>query len=108
MPRAKPERRVVWGRIAAVLAICGLFLALWTGSPATAAAFDRLASWLAPHREAWYALPLVMLAFVTLGLVMVPVLLAIHPLAHAYYIMGLCGLGFAVGLWLLRAEAQRR
>ena len=110
MPRAKPERRVVWGRIAAVLAISGLFLALWTWSP-TADAFGWLASWLAPHREAWYALPLVMLAFVALGLILVPVLLLVAatgvvfgPVLGPLYALAGClasaSTGFAIGRWI--------
>ena len=118
MPRAKPERHVVWVRIAAVLAISGLFLALWTWSPATAVAFDRLASWLAPHREAWYALPLVVLAFVTLGLVMVPVLLLVAAtgvvfgpvLGPVYALVGClasASTGFAIGRWIGLRRVER-
>jgi len=36
--------------------------------------------------------------------VVVPLLLALDPLAHAYYVLALCALGCAVGLWLLRRE----
>ena len=36
--------------------------------------------------------------------VVVPLLLATDPLAHLHYMLALCALGFAVGLWLLRRE----
>jgi MFS family permease len=34
----------------------------------------------------------------------VPLLMRLDPLAHLYYVLALCVLGCAVGLWLLRAE----
>ena len=100
-----------WVRIAAVLAIGGLLLAAWIWSPVTAAAFDRLATSLAPHRHAWYALPMVILAFVTLGLAMVPVLLLIAatgvvfgPVLGPVYALAGClasaSTGFALGRWI--------
>ena len=102
---------MVWRRAAAVLATCGLLLAAWMWSPETAAAFDRIASWLSPHRDAWYALPLVMLAFVTLGLVMVPVLLLVAvtgvvfgPVLGPVYALAGClasaSTGFVIGRWI--------
>jgi phospholipase D1/2 len=111
MPRANPGRRVVWIKAAAVLAVCGLLVAAWTWSPVTAVTLDRLASWLAPHRHAWYAPPLVMLAFVTLGLVMVPVLLLIAvtgvvfgPILGPLYALAgslaSASVGFAIGRWI--------
>ncbi|KGM34504.1 MFS transporter [Inquilinus limosus] len=35
----------------------------------------------------------------------IPALLALNPLAHLYYMLALCALGCAVGLWLMRREA---
>jgi MFS family permease len=32
----------------------------------------------------------------------VPLLMHVNPLAHLYYVLALCALGFGVGLWLLR------
>jgi phospholipase D1/2 len=102
---------VVWVRVAAVLVICGLLLAAWTWSPVTAVAFDRMVSSLAPHRHAWYALPIVMLAFVTLGLILVPVLLLVAvtgavfgPVLGSVYALAGClasaSTGFAIGRWI--------
>jgi phospholipase D1/2 len=109
---------VGWVRIAAVLAICGLLLAAWIWSPVTAAAFDRLATSLAPHRHAWYALPMVMLAFVTLGLAMVPVLLLIAatgvvfgPVLGPVYALAGClasaSTGFALGRWIGLRQVEK-
>lgn len=100
-----------WVRAAALLAMCGVLVAAWAWSPAAAGIFDRLASWLAPHRQAWYALPLVMLAFVTLGLVLVPVLLLVAVtgvvfgpvLGPVYALAGSlasASVGFAIGRWI--------
>ena len=33
---------------------------------------------------------------------MIPALLVLNPLAHLYYMLALCVLGCAVGLWLMR------
>ena len=41
----------------------------------------EVAAWLAPHRHAWYALPIVMLAFVALALVPVMLLIAATGIA---------------------------
>jgi uncharacterized membrane protein YdjX (TVP38/TMEM64 family) len=71
---------------------------------------DGLAAWLAPHRHAWYALPAVALAFVGLGLLMVPVLLLIAAtgvvfgpwLGPIYAMAGSlasASIGFAIGRW---------
>jgi phospholipase D1/2 len=100
----------VWLRLAAVLVICGSLLAAWTWSP-TSEHLDQLVVALAAHRHAWYALPGVMLAFVVLGLMMVPVILliavtgiAFGPLLGSVYAMAGClasaSVGFAIGRWL--------
>jgi uncharacterized membrane protein YdjX (TVP38/TMEM64 family) len=63
------------------------------------------------HRRAWYALPVVMIAFVVLGLAMVPVILlitatgiAFGPLLGPVYAMAGClasaSTGFAIGRWV--------
>jgi phospholipase D1/2 len=87
----------------------GVILA-WLLLPVDVSVQD-FAAWFAPHRRAWYALPGVAVAFVTLGLAMVPVLLLITATGIAFgpwlgplYAMGGClasaSTGFALGRWL--------
>ena len=79
--------------------------------PRTAMNLDEIAAWLSAHRYTWYALPAVMLAFVVLGLAMVPVILliaatgiAFGPLLGPVYAMAGClasaSTGFALGRWI--------
>jgi phospholipase D1/2 len=101
--------RPVWLRLAvAALAVCGLLAAAWKSAPETAGNLDEFVGWLAAHRYAWYALPVVMLTFVVLGLVMVPVIvliaatgIAFGPLLGPVYAMAGClasaSTGFAIG-----------
>jgi uncharacterized membrane protein YdjX (TVP38/TMEM64 family) len=69
---------------------------------------DELTAWFAVHRTDWYALPAVIIAFVVLGLAMVPVVLliaatgiAFGPLLGPAYAMAGClvsaSIGFAIG-----------
>jgi uncharacterized membrane protein YdjX (TVP38/TMEM64 family) len=66
----------------------------------------ELSSWLAPHRHAWYALPLVMLGFVVLAVLPVVLLIAatgiaFGPILGPLYAMAGCltsaSIGFAIG-----------
>jgi phospholipase D1/2 len=88
-----------------------LAVAAWIWPLRTAINLDEFAAWLAPHRHAWYALPAVVLAFVVLGLAMVPVILliaatgiAFGPLLGPLYAMAGClasaSTGFAIGRWM--------
>jgi len=99
----------VWLRVASVLILLGLSLAAW--HQRTAFNASEFAAWLAAHRYAWYGLPAVMLAFVVLGLAMVPVILliaatgvAFGPLLGPVYAMAGClasaSTGFAIGRWM--------
>lgn len=105
----------VWLRAASVLIVFGLILAAWhqrTFNP------EEFAAWLGTHRYAWYALPAVMIAFIVLGLAMVPVILliaatgvAFGPMLGPVYAMAGClasaSAGFAIGRWLgLRRVTQ--
>ena len=96
-----------WLRLAAVLVVCGMIAAAWWLSP-NANDLEQAAAWLVTHRYAWYALPGVMLAFVVLGLALVPVILlvaatgiAFGPLLGPVYAMAGClasaSTGFAIG-----------
>ena len=71
----------------------------------------------APHRTAWYALPAVVVAYVALGLVLVPVLalvaatgVAFGPWFGPLYAMAGClasaSTGFGLGRWLGRRRVQ--
>lgn len=107
-------------RIAVVLVvIIALALIGWLGAPAAAAVtLQDFSEWLAPHRRAWYAPPIVALAFVLLGLAMVPVLLLIGATGVAFgpwlgpvYAMTGClasaSIGFAIGRWTGLGRIQR-
>jgi uncharacterized membrane protein YdjX (TVP38/TMEM64 family) len=98
----------VWVRVGAVLAIGVCILAAWKWVPRTPAELDALTAWFAVHRNNWYALPSVVIAFVVLGLAMVPVVLliavtgiAFGPLLGPVYAMAGClasaSIGFAIG-----------
>ena len=91
--------------------LCGLAVAVWYWTLRGAVDADELFSWLLPHRRAWYALPVVMIAFVVLGLAMVPVILliaatgiAFGPMLGPVYAMAGClasaSAGFAIGRWM--------
>jgi uncharacterized membrane protein YdjX (TVP38/TMEM64 family) len=65
-------------RLAALLALLLALAAAWQWTPLRAALNpERLSAWLAPHREAWYALPATLAAFVVLGQLMVSVLVLV-------------------------------
>ena len=96
-------------RASVMVVVCGLMVlmvAAWKGTQMTAADLHEISAWLAPHRHAWYALPLVMLAFVVLGLVPVVLLIAatgiaFGPVLGPVYAMAGClasaSVGFAIG-----------
>jgi uncharacterized membrane protein YdjX (TVP38/TMEM64 family) len=97
-----------WLRLAAVLIVVTCIVAAWKWTPRTVGRLDELAAWLAVHRSEWYALPLVITAFVVLGLAMVPVVLliaatgiAFGPVLGPVYAMAGClvsaSIGFAIG-----------
>src|SRR5687768_689547 len=76
----------------------------------------EVSAWIAPHRHAWYALPMTMAGFVVLCLV--PVLLLIAATGVAFgpwlgplYAMAGClasaSFGFALGRWLGRRRIER-
>jgi uncharacterized membrane protein YdjX (TVP38/TMEM64 family) len=102
-----------WFHVAVVLIVCGLIAALWSWLPTTEWDIEAVAAWMAPYQRVWYALPLVVLAFI--GLTPVPVMLliaatgiAFGPVLGPLYAMAGClasgSVGFAIGRWL----GQRR
>lgn len=101
--------RLVWLRVSAVLVVFGLLAAAWKWIPMTTLDLRQVSVWLAPHRDAWYAMPMVMLAFMALGLVPVMLLIAatgiaFGPVLGPMYAMAGClasaSMGFAIGRWL--------
>ena len=103
-------------RVAAVFLICGLCLAAWNWLPLAAMDPDEVSAWVEPHRQAWYALPMVMLAFVALGLFPVLVLIAatgiaFGPVLGPIYAMAGClasaSMGFGIGRWLGMRRVER-
>ena len=86
MRNPKGANRDTWARVAAVLVvITTLAVVGWLGAQSAAVVTLRdFSEWLAPHRRAWYAPPTVALAFVLLGLAMVPVLLLIAATGLAF------------------------
>jgi len=79
---------------------------------------EQLSSLMAPHRHAWYALPLVIAAFVLLGLALVPVLLMIAATGAAFgpwlgpvYAMAgslaSASVGFGIGRWVGRERVAQ-
>jgi uncharacterized membrane protein YdjX (TVP38/TMEM64 family) len=101
--------RTRWIRVALVLIVCGAVAVVWSWFPTVEWDLDAISAWMAPHRHTWYALPLVMLAFI--GLAPVPVLLliaatgiAFGPVLGPLYAMAGClasgSVGFVIGRWL--------
>jgi len=101
----------VWPRVAAVLLLCGVCAVLWVWLSRSGISFEHLTARVTAHRHAWYALPAVVVAFVVLGLAMVPVTLliaatgiAFGPLLGPMYAMAGClasaSVGFAIGRWM--------
>ncbi len=107
--------QTTWIRLAAALMTCALCVAVWQWIPLAALDLHEISAWLAPHRRAWYALPMVMLAFIVLGLV--PVLLLISatgiafgPVLGPLYAMAGClasaSTSFAIGRWIGRKRVE--
>ena len=72
-----------------------------------------IAQWLAPHRHAWYALPMIMLGYV--GLAFVPVVLliaatgmAFGPVLGPLYAMAGCLASASAAFWIGRWTGSRR
>jgi uncharacterized membrane protein YdjX (TVP38/TMEM64 family) len=108
--------QLVWLRVAVLVLICGVCLAAWKWIPLTALSPDHVSAWVEPHRYAWYALPIVMLAFIVLCLFPVLLLItvtgiAFGPVLGPVYAMAGClasaSMGFALGRWLGMDRLQR-
>jgi len=100
---------LVWLRLTVALLICGICVAVWKWIPLGMMSPDEISIWVAPHRHTWYALPIVMLAFIVLALFPVLLLItatgiAFGPILGPIYAMVGClasgSTGFAIGRWL--------
>lgn len=113
------DRRSLPFRVVGALLLAALVAAAWRWTPLRGLLdLDRLAAWIEPHRGAWYALPIVMLAFVLLGFLMVPVAIPILAAGLAfgpwrgslYALVGAlttASLGFAIGRWIDPERVER-
>jgi phospholipase D1/2 len=108
--------QLAWLRLVAALLICGFCIAAWQWIPLPAMSPDEVSAWVEPHRHAWYALPMVMLAFIALGLFPVLLLItatgvAFGPVLGPIYAMAGClasaSMGFAIGRGLGMPRVER-
>ena len=102
-------RTLMWIRIGSILLFLALLAAAWQWTPLKSLVdLPRISAWIEPHRTSWYAAPLVAAAYVTLGLVMFPVLMMILATGIAFgpwlgplYALTGClasaSVGFAIG-----------
>jgi uncharacterized membrane protein YdjX (TVP38/TMEM64 family) len=108
--------KLVWWRISTALVICALIVAAWRWTPIATWDAHAISTWLAPHRQAWYAMPMVMAGFVVLGLVPVLLLIAatgiafgpvLGPLYAMAGALASASTGFAIGRWMGRWRVER-
>jgi phospholipase D1/2 len=98
-----------WIRVVAVLIVCAAVAVLWSRLPTGTWDLDAVSAWLAPHRHAWYALPVVVFAFIALSPVPVMLLITATGIAFGsllgpiYALVGCLAsgsVGFLLGRWL--------
>ena len=103
-------------RPVALVLLCGLAAAALYLVAQTPVTPGDVSAWLAPHRHAWYALPMTMLGFIVLGLVPVVLLIAatgiaFGPVLGPLYAMAGClasaSVAFAIGRWVGRGRIER-
>ena len=112
-------RPLGWLRLAVLATVVALLATAWVSLPYRPLSdLGTLAEWIAPHRHAWYGLPLVVAAYVLLGFLFVPVLLlitatgiAFGPLLGPVYAMAGCltsaSAGFGIGRWVGRQRIKQ-
>jgi uncharacterized membrane protein YdjX (TVP38/TMEM64 family) len=101
--------RPVWIRVAAVLIVCAAMAVVWSLIPTATWDLNAVSAWLAPHRRAWYGLPVVVFAYIALAPVPVMLLIAatgiaFGPILGPIYALAGClaggSCGFAMGRWM--------
>lgn len=112
-----PVKRVMLIAVAALVVIAAISAWPWSSGDHAGDLRASLAA-AAPHRTAWYALPIVAAAYIALGLAFVPVLalvaatgVAFGPWLGPVYAMTGCvasaSTGFGLGRWVGRQRVQR-
>jgi uncharacterized membrane protein YdjX (TVP38/TMEM64 family) len=109
-------RPLGWLQLAALLGVLGLTVAVWIWIPYEQLTDLRsLSRVIAPYRYSWYAMPLVSLAYVLLGVLFVPVLLlitatgvAFGPVLGPEYAMAGCLTSASAGFGIGRLVGRRR
>jgi uncharacterized membrane protein YdjX (TVP38/TMEM64 family) len=108
--------QLTWLRASAVVAVFVLVMVAWRWTPIATMDLREISGWLEPHRHAWYALPMVMLAFIVLSLIPVLVLItatgiAFGPVLGPLYAMAgslaSASVGFAIGRWMGRRRVEQ-
>jgi len=98
-----------WIQVTTVLIVGAVIAVVWSLLPTATWDLEAVSAWLAPHRQAWYALPVVVFAFVALSPVPVMLLIAatgiaFGPILGPIYAMAGClasgSCGFALGRWM--------
>ena len=72
MSQTGEDHNALWIRIGAVTAVAAVVMAAREWTPIGTANLHQVSGWLAPHRYVWYALPIVVGAYVVLGLALIP------------------------------------
>ena len=110
------HRRALLLRALALALLCGLAAAALYLFLQTRVTPHDVSAWLAPHRDAWYALPMTMVAFIALGPMPVVLLIAatgiaFGPVLGPLYAMAGClasaSAAFAIGRWCGRGRIER-
>lgn len=98
------QKRALLLRALALALLCGVAAAVYLLAPSVTP--RSVSAWLGPHRDAWYALPMIMFGFIVLGPVPVVLLIAatgiaFGPVLGPLYAMAGClasgSVAFAVG-----------
>jgi len=104
-----------WIQVTTVLIVGAVIAVVWSLLPTATWDLEAVSAWLAPHRQAWYALPVVVFAFVALSPVPVMLLIAatgiaFGPILGPIYAMAGClasgSCGFALGRWMGLSRVQ--
>jgi uncharacterized membrane protein YdjX (TVP38/TMEM64 family) len=110
------QKRALLLRALALALLCGVAAAAVYLLAQSSTTPRSVSAWLAPHRHAWYALPMIMFGFIVLG--PVPVVLpiaatgvAFGPVLGPFYAMAGClasgSVAFAVGRGFGRGRIER-